>query len=141
MEQSKVKSPLRKQLILSISSSSLINSKDKNLSYFNDYDNIYYNNNIKSKASNWFHKCLTKTNSNLNENIIHFVNTNNYNKSFKKKSIYTTYTTRTNSFENKRKIIINKINYNNNNNDYCLNHTRQTKYSSLNYYIANSKFN
>ena len=52
MEQSKVKSPLRKQLILSISSSSLINSKDKNLSYFNDYDNIYYNNNIKSKASN-----------------------------------------------------------------------------------------
>ena len=141
MEQSKVKSPLRKQLILSINSSSLIKSKEKNLSYFNNYGNIYYNNNLKSRASNLFHKCLTKTNSNLNENIIHFVNTNNYNKSFKKKSIYTTYTTRTNSFENKRKIIINKINYNNNNNDYCLNHTRQTKYSSLNYYIANSKFN
>ena len=103
MEQSKVKSPLRKQLILSINSSSLIKSKEKNLSYFNNYGNINCNNNLKSRASNLFYKFLTKTNSNLNENFIHFVNNNNYNKSFKKKSIYTTYTTRTNSFEKKKK--------------------------------------
>ena len=156
IDQNKIKTPLRKQLILSINSSSLTKSKEKNISYFNYYGNINHNNNnnnnIRSRASNLFHKCLTKTNSNLNENTKSWIFLNN-NKSYKKRSNYTNFTTRTNSIE-KKKLITNKIiqfDKIKQNSNYeilnSLNHIKQIKNNSLsnsNILIpcfSNSKFN